>query len=722
MAWLEVVSTASTVLFRVLVYVYLRILPATKGKFILPPLFLISTAAHLLVQKQSVAAQSEIAPPVDVKLETTETETVERNVEVNKIVDVVVVPAKDVKAPAQPEQSALKSGLRSIFETIVGSNVQKPGLNVLGNVLLFVAAVDFTVHPFIYEYDDVVFTRVGALTHNSAKVQARYPGLEDGAARILYRSAVSAGAWKDGPLLIFDNSTDYVAAAKITSLYPSTQYEYVLAYPNATILPYPASPIPFRTFPDTQLTSGSGTHFKFLVSSCAMPNFPYLPFHGTRVKGFDLLADYLWPQAFNAPLPQTSTDEPEPVIAEQVQDILPETTQTITEPASATPEAEFSTSTTATDTIEPTSTIETGSFTAARGAATQTPGSSVPTEFMLFLGDFIYADVPWGSQTLDHYRRLYRRMFASPSLRKVYERLPIFTIYDDHEIVNNFAGNNNETKEPWVNASTAYHNYLGSVNYDSRRGHTHYEFRYGDNAFFVMDTRKYRSDDSVEEAERTMLGEQQLVAFHNWLSRVNGTAVWKFVVSSVPLTELWGYDAQKDSWAAYEDERQSIISALTSVQNIVVLTGDRHQFAAVDYMNGRLLEVSTSPMSQFDLAVNGFPALRRWASEKTFSKTVTAVNATDGTTYQTAVEYPVERVLEYVPKGNYKVSSIEVDTRDQNAPKLVIELIVDGKSVWHLKAKGQPVRLSATQALGRQLSQGLKDILGLVKLRPSSWF
>jgi len=49
---------------------------------------------------------------------------------------------------------------------------------------------------------------------------------------------------------------------------------------------------------------------------------------------------------------------------------------------------------------------------------------SLPAEFMLFLGDFVYADVPYYfGDNLDAYRRLYRRNYQSPSFRRVYERL-----------------------------------------------------------------------------------------------------------------------------------------------------------------------------------------------------------------------------------------------------------------------------------------------------------
>jgi hypothetical protein len=43
-----------------------------------------------------------------------------------------------------------------------------------------------------------------------------------------------------------------------------------MARTNRTLLPYPASPIRFRTFPDSCLPMGS--HFRFVVSSCLTPN------------------------------------------------------------------------------------------------------------------------------------------------------------------------------------------------------------------------------------------------------------------------------------------------------------------------------------------------------------------------------------------------------------------------------------------------------------------
>jgi len=62
----------------------------------------------------------------------------------------------------------------------------------------------------------------------------------------------------------------------------------------------------------------------------------------------------------------------------------------------------------------------------------------------------------------------------------------------------------------------------------------------GDSAFFVMDTRAYRSpNENTDDEEKTMLGEVQREAFLNWAATVNQTVTWKFIVSSVPMMSLW---------------------------------------------------------------------------------------------------------------------------------------------------------------------------------------
>ncbi|KAK0553939.1 hypothetical protein OC844_006236, partial [Tilletia horrida] len=151
-------------------------------------------------------------------------------------------------------------------------------------------------------------------------------------------------------------------------------------------------------------------------------------------------------------------------------------------------------------------------------------------------------------------------------------------------------------------STTAWDEYVGSANPDPLDpGEKYYTFRYGDSAFFVLDTRKLRSPASDADSEsKTMIGEYQKDALMRWLGAVNTTATFKFVVSSVPFNTLWGgpldWDGQYDTWSAYFTERQQILDVLQYVPNVVVLSGDRHEFASVG-LRQTVTEFSTSPLS-----------------------------------------------------------------------------------------------------------------------------
>ena len=150
----------------------------------------------------------------------------------------------------------------------------------------------------------------------------------------------------------------------------------VLSDLNRTPLSYPSNPIQFRTFPDPRLQSGS--RLRFIASSCVVPNFPYRgPLHHRTIRGYDLLSKYL----------DTSTSSINPLDLPQV--LPPNTTQ----------EDPFS-------------------FEISKHSP------PAITDFLLFLGDFIYADVPvYVGDDQEAYRRLYRRNYQSHSFRSVYEKL-----------------------------------------------------------------------------------------------------------------------------------------------------------------------------------------------------------------------------------------------------------------------------------------------------------
>lgn len=107
-------------------------------------------------------------------------------------------------------------------------------LNLIINTLLLLAALDFTVTPFVDTASDLVFTRVGALYPDSAKIVVRYPkeNATEHTLLLVYRETPlasnileSSPPWKDGPHLQLNQSSDWVGTIRLASLWPGTSYE-----------------------------------------------------------------------------------------------------------------------------------------------------------------------------------------------------------------------------------------------------------------------------------------------------------------------------------------------------------------------------------------------------------------------------------------------------------------------------------------------------------------
>lgn len=91
------------------------------------------------------------------------------------------------------------------------------------------------------------------------------------------------------------------------------------------------------------------------------------------------------------------------------------------------------------------------------------------------------------------------------------------------QFINNYAGQGNSSLSPFENATNAFELYNSDANYDpTDEGQYYYDFRYGDAAYFVMDTRKYRSNIFVDDpTTHTMLGDKQLAALYSWLGKAS---------------------------------------------------------------------------------------------------------------------------------------------------------------------------------------------------------
>ena len=240
--------------------------------------------------------------------------------------------------------------------------------------------------------------------------------------------------------------------------------------------------------------------------------------------------------------------------------------------------------------------------------------------FMVFLGDFIYIDVPHrhGSGR-EAYRSEYRRVYASPDWPTVSDELPWIHVLDDHEIANDWDKN---TTGIYQAAADPWELYHVAVNPPaSKDGHTWFEFVQGPASFFLMDTRRYRTPESDDpnKLDSSMLGSEQLADLIRFLQEPLPRGVhWKVVISSVPFTKNWRFGG-KDTWGGYLVERQVILENMWNAGargiGVIVLSGDRHEFAATAFppppgsvypSSATVYEFSTSPLSMFYLPVRTY--------------------------------------------------------------------------------------------------------------------
>jgi alkaline phosphatase D len=222
--------------------------------------------------------------------------------------------------------------------------------------------------------------------------------------------------------------------------------------------------------------------------------------------------------------------------------------------------------------------------------------------FMIFLGDTIYSDdrcpsppnapgSEFAASILDEYRAKYRYQREDAALQRFFAATPVYAIWDDHEVRNNFSGPIDPLMPIGRQAFLEYWP-IGTPPDDPHR--LYRKYRWGADAeIFILDTRQYRSSNGQKDGpNKTMLGSAQ----REWLVEElsHSTATWKFVATSVPLSNQKGGTLLlpgNDSWARGADgtgfltELRSIVDTLLArqVSNIVWLAGDVHYAQVNDY-------------------------------------------------------------------------------------------------------------------------------------------
>ncbi|MDF0665945.1 MAG: alkaline phosphatase D family protein [Nitrospira sp.] len=223
-------------------------------------------------------------------------------------------------------------------------------------------------------------------------------------------------------------------------------------------------------------------------------------------------------------------------------------------------------------------------------------------DFFLFLGDTIYSDhicpsppnepgADFKASTLELYRLRHRYQRGAEGLRRFLETTPVYVIWDDHDVRNNFAGPYDEQMPTGRQALREYWP-IASPEQDLHR--LYRLVRYGaDLELFILDTRQYRSRNADPDGPaKTMLGATQLAWLLDGLRA--STATWKVIVTSVPLSIPKGGNVNVpgyDGWAGgpdgtgFERERQVVVDAVLNhkIKNVVFIAGDVHWAQANAY-------------------------------------------------------------------------------------------------------------------------------------------
>ncbi len=267
---------------------------------------------------------------------------------------------------------------------------------------------------------------------------------------------------------------------------------------------------------------------------------------------------------------------------------------------------------------------EAGYFAAHREIATS------DVDLVLFVGDYIYEtelDVfqtvrphphtfprSESEYTLADYRAHHASYKLDPDLRAAHAAHPWLMVWDDHEVANDYAGDEDmdlPDREAFLQVrASAYQAYFEHLPLSPHRAPVgpnmpmHDRYEWGQLAeLWTVDTRQYRDPhvcsglhapmhgkalwrcEAAQAPERSMLGPSQ----EDWLAQglAASTRAWKFIVQSTQVAPgevrtPFGPVQYADGWDAYPAARERLMAAIAQprVPDVVCLGGDVHRHVA----------------------------------------------------------------------------------------------------------------------------------------------
>lgn len=247
-----------------------------------------------------------------------------------------------------------------------------------------------------------------------------------------------------------------------------------------------------------------------------------------------------------------------------------------------------------------------------------------PLDFVLFVGDYIYessnpqyairSHASEEPKTLAQYRARYELYKRDPALQAAHAAHPWVLMWDDHEVVNDYANDQDRRYTPPAEVlqrrAAAYRAYfehqplwLGPDAAHPESLRLHDQFVWGRLAeLWTLDCRQYRSAqacrdplrgggrmvvgcDELARADRTMLGAEQERWLAQGLSR--STRTWQLLAQATQIAPSSvstpaGRSTWNDAWDGYPAARRRLLQSVVDagLRNVVTLGGDVHMNVA----------------------------------------------------------------------------------------------------------------------------------------------
>jgi alkaline phosphatase D len=245
-------------------------------------------------------------------------------------------------------------------------------------------------------------------------------------------------------------------------------------------------------------------------------------------------------------------------------------------------------------------------------------------DLVVFLGDYIYEDAATGpvrshggpeAADLDGYRARYALYKRQPELQAMHLRCPWVYLWDDHEVDDNYVGDQQKAGDAdfLARRAAAYqafyeHMPLRLAPPTGADYKIYGTLQWGDLAtFWLLDTRQYRDDQNCGDIagpgctdwakyEGTVLGDDQEAWLQDGLR--DSATIWRVLANQIVFSSVsfGGAFVNFDQWDGYPIARQRLLDfiAAEGIENVVIVSGDLHVGGVGDI--GALADDEDSPV------------------------------------------------------------------------------------------------------------------------------